>query len=310
MASSDHAFRHEAFFYASSDDFLHGTVAFITEALNAGEPVLAMVDNPKIELLRSALGAVAHDVQFADMGDVGANPARIIPAWRRFADDHAGPGRGLRGIGEPIWAGRGPAELVEAQHHEVLLNAAFADAEGFRLLCPYDRSRLPSNVLGDARRSHPFVVEDGVHEQSSRYERADAATTLAGPLTEPVGDAQTIRFDANLRFVRSFVSQHANADSMTDDRVADFVLAVDEVAGNSVRCGGGGGILRLWSAGDALVVDISDEGRITDPMVGRARPDDRDANGRGLYIANQVCDLVQVRSSTSGTVVRLHMRRR
>jgi anti-sigma regulatory factor (Ser/Thr protein kinase) len=309
MAASDQAFRHEALFYASSDGFLVGTVPFISEGLSAGEPVLAMVDNPKIELLRSALGAVGSEVQFVDIEQVGANPARIIPAWRRFADEHALPGRGLRGIGEPMWPARDPAALVEAHHHELLLNDAFADVTGFRLLCPFDRNRLSSNVLEGARKSHPFLVENGVREQSAGYERADLSAMLGVPLPEPAGASEALRFDADLRLVRSFVSKRANAEGMRDNRVADFVLAVDEVAGNSVRCGGGGGILRLWSEGDALVVDITDEGRITDPMVGRVRPGDRDPGGRGLYIANQVCDLVQVRSSTSGSVVRLHMRR-
>jgi anti-sigma regulatory factor (Ser/Thr protein kinase) len=311
MASSDHAFHHEAFFYAHSGDFLRGTVAFIEEAVRAGEPVLAMINAAKIESLQSALGAAAQNVQFADMRDVGRNPARIIPAWRRFADDHTFPGRGLRGIGEPIWAGRGPAELVEAQHHEVLLNAAFADAERFRLLCPYDTGRLPADVLEGARRSHPYVVHDGVSERSSSYEpAAGKLAPLDDPLTEPSGNAEVIHFNADrLGLVRWFVSQRARDIRMTDERVADLVLAVDEVAGNSVRCGGGAGIMRFWREGEALVVDITDDGHITDPMVGRVRPDNRETSGRGLYIANQVCDLVQVRSSTSGSVVRLHMRR-
>jgi prepilin-type processing-associated H-X9-DG protein len=33
----------------------------------------------------------------------------------------------LRGAGEPIWPERRPAELVECQRHESLLNVAFAD---------------------------------------------------------------------------------------------------------------------------------------------------------------------------------------
>jgi hypothetical protein len=31
-------------------------------------------------------------------------------------------------------------------------------------------------------------------------------------------------------------------------------------------------------------------------------------HGRGLWVVNQVCDLVQIRSSNAGNVVRLHMR--
>ena len=88
---------------------------------------------------------------------VGRNPARIIPAWSRFVADHAGSGGGMRGIGEPIWAGRTDAELSECQLHESLINLAFAAADDFRLICPYDTDALPEDVIAEARRSHPVV---------------------------------------------------------------------------------------------------------------------------------------------------------
>ena len=53
---------------------------------------------------------------------------------------------------------------------------------------------------------------------------------------------------------------------------------------------------------------MRDDGRIEDPLVGRERPRPDQANGRGLWIANQLCDLVQVRSGHDGTEVRLRMR--
>ena len=65
------------------------------------------------------------------MAEIGANPACIIPAWRDFVDECAEAGRAIRGIGEPIWADRSPAELVECQRHESLLNLAFADTRSF-----------------------------------------------------------------------------------------------------------------------------------------------------------------------------------
>jgi hypothetical protein len=77
-----------------------------------------VVSAAKIGLLRSALGCDADRVAFADMADVGANPARIIPAWRDFVAGNDLDRRRARGIGEPIWAGRSPAELVECQRHE------------------------------------------------------------------------------------------------------------------------------------------------------------------------------------------------
>src|SRR2546421_585138 len=80
----------------------------------------------------------ARVVEFADMAKVGRNPARIIPVWRQFVSERAAGGGRIRGIGEPVWAGRGPSELAEAQRHEALLNLAFAGTPGMWLLCPYD----------------------------------------------------------------------------------------------------------------------------------------------------------------------------
>jgi anti-sigma regulatory factor (Ser/Thr protein kinase) len=41
-------------------------------------------------------------------------------------------------------------------------------------------------------------------------------------------------------------------------------------------------------------------------LAGRIRPGPDQSSGFGLWLANQLCDLVQVRSLPSGTVVRLH----
>jgi hypothetical protein len=53
-----------------------------------------VVSAARIGLLSSAIGGDADRVAFADMADVGANPARIIPAWRDFVAAVDG-GRGL-----------------------------------------------------------------------------------------------------------------------------------------------------------------------------------------------------------------------
>jgi hypothetical protein len=61
--------------------------------------------------------------------------------------------------------------------------------------------------------------------------------------------------------------------------------------------------------GDDIVVEVADAGVIEQPLVGRLRPTVEQEGGRGLWIANQLCDLVQVRSGAEGTVVRLRARR-
>jgi anti-sigma regulatory factor (Ser/Thr protein kinase) len=88
------------------------------------------------------------------------------------------------------------------------------------------------------------------------------------------------------------------------------VLAVHEIAANSIRHGGGRGTLRVWRDGGSLVCEIRDRGHIRDPLVGRTRPLPNATGGRGLWIANQICDLVQIRSTAAGTVVRVHQSNR
>ena len=61
---------------------------------------------------------------------------------------------------------------------------------------------------------------------------------------------------------------------------------------------------------DAVVCEVRDGGHIDAPLVGRERPSLERPGGRGLWLVNQLCDLVQIRSFPTGTVVRLHMRLR
>jgi anti-sigma regulatory factor (Ser/Thr protein kinase) len=301
-------FRHEAFLYAGEVDFLAGALPFLREGIAAGEPVLVVVSAARIGLLRSALGADADRVAFADMAEVGANPARIIPAWRDFVAAFDGGGY-ARGIGEPIWAERTPAELVECQRHETLLNLAFAGVPAWWLLCPYDTSALGGPVLEEARRSHPFLSEGGVAIRSADYRGLDqAAAPFAVPLPDPPGRPPEVGFGpGSLARLRALVARHGAAAGLDPARTADLVLAVDEVATNSLRHGGGRGTLRIWRDGESVVCEVRDAGRIEDPMVGRERPAlDRDG-GRGLWMVNQLCDLVQLRTFPTGAVVRLHL---
>jgi anti-sigma regulatory factor (Ser/Thr protein kinase) len=294
-------FHHEALLYAGEADFLAGAMPFVRAAVDGGEPVLVVLGPRQTVWLRNGLGPDSDAVTFADMLAVGDNPARIIPAWQSFVDAH--PGRPIRGVGEPVWPGRSPSELVECHRHEALLNVAFADTPGFRLLCPYDTEGLDPDVVAVAHDTHPHVGGS----PSLSYREAEAA--FADPLPEPADAAPALRFDAdNLPAVRAFVARLATTAGLPERRVADLVLAVSELAGNSVRHGGGRGVARVWAQDGSLVCEVADEGRILDPLAGRRRPDSEQLGGYGLWLANQLCDLVQVRTFAAGGVIRAHMR--
>jgi anti-sigma regulatory factor (Ser/Thr protein kinase) len=305
------AFRHEALLYAGVDRFLEGTVPFLLDAARAGEPALVVVSAAKIARLRDALGTPAEHIIFADMAEVGSNPARIIPAWRAFVEHHARSGRRLRGIGEPIWAQRSAAELVECQRHEALLNLAFADAADFWLMCPYDIDALDAGVIEKAHHSHPVMVDDeGGRPSPSYVDLAMVAAPFADPLpAQPPGAHELPFTDDTLAAVRAFVALQAAQAGLGEPRASDLVLAVNEIATNSVRHADGQGVVRMWPDGDVLICEVVDGGGIAAPLAGRERPSDGQAGGHGLWLVNQLCDLVQVRAFATSGAVRMHMRR-
>ena len=310
-SSRPQAFSHEALFYAGIPEFVEGNAAFIRQGLEADEAVLVVVGGPKQDLLRDELGEDADRVRFADMADVGLNPARIIPAWRDFVNEHAPSARPFRGIGEPIWAERSPAALIECQRHESLLNLAFDGAPPWRLLCPYDTSTLAPDVIEEALRSHPVVWEQGIESRSESYrDIAVVAAPFDSPLPEPDAIPDVMAFDLEaLRDLRGLVGTRAIEAGLTPGKANDLVLAVNEVATNSLRHGGGQGVLRVWFDGGSLIAEIRDQGRIDRPLIGRERPLPEQDGGIGLWLANQLCDLVQIRTFPEGSVVRLHMSR-
>jgi anti-sigma regulatory factor (Ser/Thr protein kinase) len=108
--------------------------------------------------------------------------------------------------------------------------------------------------------------------------------------------------------VRRSVAHHAARAQLSRDRADSFVVAVNEIATNSVRHGGGSGVLKLWRDAGALVCEVRDSGLIEAPLAGRERPIAGQVGGYGLWLANQMCDLVQVRATPAGNAVRLHMR--
>jgi anti-sigma regulatory factor (Ser/Thr protein kinase) len=297
-------FSHEAYFYAGEEEFLAGTVPFLEAGIAAGEAVLAVLPEPRLRLLKRELGAAAGTVEFQPMEEVGRNPGRLVSAWRdvlRARD----PGKGLRGLGEPAWAGRSAAELDECERHERLINLSFDEEPALTLMCPYDVEALDDEVLAAAQRSHPHCSDAHGQMASPRFA---PASPLEGSLPQPVRPGVTLSFGkADLRMVRHVVSQCARSAGLDTRRNEDLVLSVCEVATNSIQHGGGEGSLRVWEEEGTLVCDVRDAGQVENPLVGRERPRPDQVGGRGLWIANQICDLVQIRSGDLGTQVRLRM---
>ncbi|URM88823.1 sensor histidine kinase [Streptomyces sp. MRC013] len=301
------AFFHPALFYGTPDEYLDGLGAFVRDALDDGRPVLVAVPGPRLPLLRDALADDRGRVAWVDMTEAGRNPGRILSMLQEFADgaDASAP---VSIVGEPIWVGRTPAETWEATRHEALINLAF-EGRPASILCPYDTA-LPDDVLAQAYRTHPTVGSPGAYRASSRYtDPHDVCRDCDVLLPEPAGAVAVVPFgERELAPTRDEADRWAAAAGMPPTRRTDWLLAVSEAVSNSVRHGGGRGTLRMWRAAGELVAEISDRGRLDDPLTGRRRPDPRaPTGGRGVWIMHQLCDLVEIRATAGELVLRLHM---
>ncbi|MFI6204936.1 anti-sigma factor RsbA family regulatory protein [Streptomyces sp. NPDC051041] len=298
-------FAHPALFYRDEREYLAGTLPFVRAALRAGEPVAVAVPGENLTLIRDALGDGADAVTFLDMREAGRNPGRIIPGVLRAFADAQPPGRRVRIVGEPIWAGRSAAEYPACAQHEALINAAFRGREA-TILCPYDTARLDERVLADACATHPTVIAagSGRERDSAAYAPADVVARYNEPLP-PAPDAPALSFDRDsLSHARHVAAGRGERLGLRGVRLEDLTLVTAELVTNSVVHGGGTGVLRVWAEDGYVVCEVRDRGRLDDPLAGR-RPAPRDQRGgRGLLLVNLVSDLVRLHTARDGTTVR------
>jgi anti-sigma regulatory factor (Ser/Thr protein kinase) len=178
------------------------------------------------------------------------------------------------------------------------------------ILCPYDAGRLEPGILGYALRTHPIIDDDNGRRASTAYTAPElVVANLNQPLPAPRGPVTELVFDSTgLRAVRALASEHAERAGLTPDRVGDLRLAVNEIATNTIVHGSGPGTFLVWREADRVLCEIRGPGEITDWLAGRVWPANSSPRGRGLLVANRVCDLVQIYTGPNGTTTRLHMR--
>ena len=302
--------QHGVLLHAGPDDLTTGLAGFIREGVRSRSAVMIALPRQPLAALREEMSVELEGITLFDMEESGRNPGAIISAWADFAT--SANGRRMRGVGQSVWEGRSNCEFDECHRYESLLNVAFPDGPEWRMLCPYDTSRLPANVISNALATHPLIATDTDWSSNACFDGgASAERSLEGNFASPPADAATLPFDGDqIRDAWLLARSVAERFGLGAQRVDDMTLAVSEIVTNSVHHGGGSGTLRVWATSDELTCEISDSGCVEDPLVGRMRPPSQSVSGRGLWVSNRLCDLVQLRSGPSGTIVRLMMRRR
>ncbi|SMQ16100.1 Anti-sigma regulatory factor (Ser/Thr protein kinase) [Streptomyces sp. Ag82_O1-12] len=298
-------FAHPALFYRDEQEYLDGTLPFVHDGLDAGEPVAVAVPGKNLALIRDALGDAAGAVRLLDMREAGRNPGRIIPGVLRAFADAQPAGRRVRIIGEPVWAGRSDTEYPACAQHEALINAAFRGRTA-TIMCPYDVARLPEHMVADAYATHPAVIHPGSRtaRDNDAYAPEDVVSRYNEPLA-PVRDALTFSFVSDsLSHARHVAVGEAARLGLAGVKLDDLALATAELTTNSVVHGGGSGVLRVWAEDGYVVCEVRDEGQLADILAGRRPVPREQRGGRGVLLVNLIADLVRVHRSDTGTTVR------
>jgi anti-sigma regulatory factor (Ser/Thr protein kinase) len=306
-----HGLIHQALLYETAEQFLASAVPFVSEGLRQGDAVIAVTTDVNAELLRQNLNGGRDHVTFIEASRWYDSPSRTLAAYHRQVDGLNHEHERLRVLGEPIWAGLDELETAEWGRYESIVNVSLAAAPA-RIMCGYDRRALPAAILDDARRTHPELAvglgaeHSAAYADPSDYYQERNSISLA---ERPVDDVEWLPIYDDLAPMRAFVALHAARLGVPADRLDEFILAINEVATNALRHGGGHGEVRLWATERRVVCEISDGGTASDQFLGFLRPDPHAGQGHGLWIARQLCDLLEIRTGQPGTTVRLHVRR-
>jgi anti-sigma regulatory factor (Ser/Thr protein kinase) len=297
---------HEAFLYSTPEELAQRLVPRLAPALDDGGPVVAVLDEPTRTEVRHALGDDADRVEYHDPSTVHRLPPFTVAVrWARLGRLVDTPdGRatvvgqhvaGLPGCGETHWA-----------RLDIGLNVALAGLP-VTVLCPY---RTDVQELARVHATHPHVTTAQGSAASDGYrEPAEALVEFPPPPAPDLGaPTAELTFTASgLGELRYLVAEVAAQGRTDPDRVADLVLAVNEIGSNSVEHGSGRGVLRLWASGDGVTAEVTDSGTAHLPFPGMVAPATTGVRGRGLWLASELCDVLQVWSDPAGTVVRLRM---
>jgi anti-sigma regulatory factor (Ser/Thr protein kinase) len=299
-------FVHAALLYRTLAEFIAGVLPFVETGVQAGVPVVVGCQGHDLQLLRAQLDGLGGQVAFADLASVAPNPGRLLSWMQQVAEQH--DGQPVRYVHEAAWRSRRREEIHEVIRHEALIDQIVGKWR-VSVLCPYDLA-LGRDVIASAERSHPVVLRGGHRQASPSYDpHAPVPASFDRPLDDPPASAAVLAYRDDLARVRAFTTGHAGRAGLPDRRVRDLVIAVGELAANTLVHASGPGKLAIWATPSEVICQVQDRGHIEDPLAGQLRPDPADlGGGRGLWVVNQLCDLVQIRTSHAGTQIRLHMR--
>lgn len=302
----NHALEHDALIYGTDEALVDTLVPWLQEGQAQGDGAVVVSTAPHIDQFRDSLGADGDSVSFIAADDFYVQPVQTIAAWQRMLVDAAAADIAYTRIVGEVAFGSTPDVQTSWTRYESALNAVFEHSPAW-IVCPYDSRVLPRDVIDEASRTHPTVWNSTRHK-SDRYE---VPARLLREIVEPsraVTGAPDVELgiDDRMGEVRGLVRTAGLQAGLARARVEELVLAVSELAGNTVRHAGGGGRLALWITSEGIVCEVTDRGGgLHDPFAGLVPPKPSASAGMGLWIARQLSDSFAIGAGDDGTTVRI-----
>jgi anti-sigma regulatory factor (Ser/Thr protein kinase) len=300
--------RHRALIYEDAGRLVEVASAFVRDGVHRHDRVLVGLTPEKQGWLREALGDLAPEVEWADAHALYARQGPMLRSVIGFLARDGTPGSGrARIVAEQPLQARSDSERREYMRYEAAANVAY-EPFAASVLCPYDANALPEAVLSEALHTHPEVID---HGRRARFvdPREFVRTRSTVPPPPAGAPAMDIEGLGDLARVRAWLNQRATAFGLDPTRLEDLEVAATEVVTNSLRHGSAPRRLWLYTREALLVCHVIDGGDgLADPLAGYLQPDLLGEGGRGLWIARQLCDVVETVRNGSGFHVCLAMR--
>jgi anti-sigma regulatory factor (Ser/Thr protein kinase) len=303
MPTNGAALRHNAFVYASEDEYRLHSVAFLREGLEAGEGAIVAHTRPGISLMREALGSDAGRVTFVDVSESYTRPTRTLAAYHRVYAEQLAKAPQLRAVAD-VQFGPDRSEWDLWTGYEAIFNRSFGHLPVW-IWCTY-ASRLPDPMLDAVWRTHPEVLAEDAWSRSEQFEDPIELLRRVTPAPFELADLRSIEVGSSPEDFRERVAAELWAANVSEAKVLDMLVAATEVFENAVQHGGGVKDVRVGRVEGRFVCEVVDVGRgFDDPGVGYLAP--REGIGAGMWVARQLTWDIEFFDSLRGFTCRIRL---
>jgi len=302
--------QHRVLLYEDAGEFVDAVAPFVRDGLSGSERILLALSPEKDGWLREALGDAADVIERKDASAMDARKGPMLSSLlQRFVTNGHSDQTPLRVVAEQALTERNQVETRAYSRYEAAANVAYRRF-AVSVLCPYDTSRLPDAVLQCALQTHPHVFDHDTARDSEAFSDPREFIRRHSLVEPPPPDATEVVLERleDIASARHQISQLGEDAGLTRSGIDELGVAVTELATNALVHGLAP--RRIWSyARDgAFVCHVQDAGQgLTDPLAGYLVPDITGTSGRGLWIAHQLCDIVEATVDATGSHVCVRM---